>query len=336
MNPILPAASFQLLVSKLLSNVRLKDHDAVITLGKTMLSQMSPNTDPSTIWLVQEAICSAAHETDNYELMNTIAEELLHTANLMDRPDLHIMALCKSSTAKRCLGDGSAALDIAEEARAQAANFPDSFPLRVQVLQVLLAALVEAGQLDEAWKLHNLLDSSLYLIADLHEQGKAYWTLGNLAFLVSEPILGMRYHDRAATLLSPTKDMLLWARFNRASTELRLQAGLFEPSTSDCLSRAEIAFGLVQPGDLDQVGLCMTKSRFVVLGGDPIRGLKMLEEFSADYSGSPEHLIPLYQWWSELLSLTDQSELADEKQKFIEEIVQEKNDESRENVTGGF
>ncbi|UYQ77355.1 hypothetical protein OF385_15270 [Glutamicibacter sp. JL.03c] len=336
MNPTLPSASFQLLVSKLLSNVRLKDHDAVIILGKSMLSQMSPNTDPSTVWLVQEAICTAAHETDNYELMNTLAEELLHTAHLMDRPDLHIMALCKSSTAKRCLGDGGAALDLAEDARVQAANFPDSSPLRVQVLQVLLAALVETGQLHEAWKLHNLLDSSLHLIADLHEQGKAYWTLGNLAFLVSESILGMRYHDRAATLLSPTKDMLLWARFNRASAELRLQAGLLEPATSDCLSRAEIAFGLVQPGELDRVGLCMTKSRFVALGGDPILGLKMLEEFSADYSGSSEHLIPLYRCRSELLALTDQPELADEKQKYITQIVHEKNDESRENVTGGF
>lgn len=336
MDPILPAPSFHLLVSKLLNKVRLKDHDAVIILGKTMFSQISPNTDPSTVWLIQEAVCSAAHETDNYELMNTFAEELLRTANLMDRPDLRIMALCKSSTAKRCIGDGGSALDLAEEARVQAANFPDNSPLRVQALQVLLAALVETGQLHEAWKLHNLLDSSLYLIADLHEQGKAYWTLGNLAFLVSESILGMRYHDRAAKLLSPTKDMLLWARFNRASTELRLQAGLFEPATTDCLNRAEIAFGLVQPGDLDQVGLCMTKSRFTALGGDPIRALKMLEEFNAEYSGSPEHLIPLYQWWSELLASTDQSELADEKQKFIEQIVQEKNDESRTNVTGGF
>lgn len=304
-------------VSRLLQKVHAEDYEAVLKLGTQLLTQLSPTVDPGTAWLVQEALCSAAHEADDYEFMDALATELTHTANLLQRADLHVEALCKSSTAKRCLGQTQAALEMASKARKQSTNFPAESPLRVQVYQVLIAALVESGDFGQAWQLHGQLDECLHLVIDSHEQGKAYWTLGNLAFMVNQPQLGLYYHDRAATLLSPAKDMLLWARFNRASTEMRLQAGIADSATHDCLQRAETAFELIEAGDLDRMGLRMTQSRLAALDGDSERATVLLEDFTAHYSGSGEHLVPLYQWWADLAASTGRQSVARDKQQYV-------------------
>lgn len=304
-------------VSRLLHTVQAEDYEAACTLGRQLLPQLSPETDPETAWLVQDAICSAAHQADDYEFMDSVAAQLLHCAALLDRPDLQVAALCKASTAKRCLGQLEPALALARQARESSIDFPVDSPLRVQIYQVLIAALVESGNFQDAWALHSLLDDCLHLIADPHEQGKAYWTLGNLAFLVDQPQLGLHYHDRAAALLSPAKDMLLWARFNRASTELRLQASLVDQATRDCLRRAETAFELIDAGDLDRMGLCLTQSRLAALSGNPEAGLTLLEDFAADYAGSGEHLVPLYRWWAELLTSLGREALAAQKLHYV-------------------
>ncbi len=304
-------------VSRLLHTVQAEDYEAACALGRELLPRLSVETDPGTAWLVQDAVCSAAHQADDYEFMNSVATQLLHSAALLARPDLQVVALCKASTAQRCLGQLEPALALAHQAREESINFPVDSPLRVKVYQVLIAALVESGNFQDAWALHSLLDNCLHLIADTHEQGKAYWTLGNLAFLVDQLPLGLHYHDRAAVLLSPAKDMLLWARFNRASTELRLQAGLLDSATRDCLRRAETAFELIDAGDLDRMGLRLTQSRLAALSGEPEAGLKLLEDFTADYAGSGEHLVPLYQWWAELLTSLGREALAAKKLQYV-------------------
>lgn len=311
------------MVAELLRAARGGHHERVISFGEQVLESLDSAADPSTYWLVQEAVCAAAHALDDYSFMERVATGMVNTAASLRRPDLRIGALLRVSTARRCQGDQESALAFARSALQDADALPKDSPLRAQLYQVLLAALVESGDPEEAWKFHRELAESLHLIPDEQEQGKVYWTLGNLAFLVGEAELGVQYHQQAATLLSPTENMLLWARFNRASTELRLQAGVLGPATHDCLKRAEVAFGLIEIGDLDRVGLCQTRSRWVAMNGDAGQALALLEDFDRNYRGAPEHLVPLLEWWAELLEANDQPELASRKREAAEATSRE-------------
>lgn len=311
------------MVAELLRAARGGQHEKVISFGEQVLGALDCAADPSTYWLAQEAMCSAAHAVDDYVLMERVASGMMSTAASLHRPDRRIQALLCLSTARRCQGDEESALSFARKALDGADGLAADSPLRVQLYQVLLAAVVEAGRPEDAWKFHIELAESLRLIPDEQEQGKACWTLGNLAFLVGEAELGVQYHQRAATLLRPSEDMLLWARFNRASTEMRLQAGVLGPETHDCLKRAEVAFALLEAGDLDRVGLCLTRSRWAAMNTDPGQALALLEDFVKTYHGAAEHLVPLLQWWAELLDSTDQPALAAEKRHAAEHASRE-------------
>ena len=303
----------QLKVAEVLRAARDGEHEKVTLQGPQVLAQLDPKTEASTYWLVQEALCSAAHAVDDYELMCRVADQMKQTAGQLNRTDLTIKALLAQSTARRCVGDDANALSLARQAQCLVRELDDESPVRVQLYQVLLAALVEAGHPDEAWQLHQHLAGSLHLVADGQEQGKAYWTLGNLAFMVCEPDLGVHYHQRAAELLVPAQDMVLWARFNRATAELRLQAGILNEQVQDCLQRAELAFGLIEAGDLDHAGLCLTRSRAAAVQRDPARAMAILEDFTSRYSGAPEHLVPLLSWWAQLLEQAGEPNAAQHK-----------------------
>ena len=47
--------------------------------------------------------------------------------------------------------------------------------------------------------------------------GEVAWVIGNVAFMRHDYAEGVKYHERAARLLSPPNDIDLWARFNKAS-----------------------------------------------------------------------------------------------------------------------
>ncbi|MFP3570739.1 hypothetical protein, partial [Paraburkholderia sp. SIMBA_030] len=80
--------------------------------------------------------------------------------------------------------------------------------------------------MEDAWRECLVLETLLTDEVDEDTAGKGYWVIGNVAFLTDHVSEGVRYHDQAAEWLSPSKDVDLWARFNRASAEMRLQAKL--------------------------------------------------------------------------------------------------------------
>ena len=61
--------------------------------------------------------------------------------------------------------------------------------------------------------------------------GKGFWAVGNVAFRRGDAAAGLRYHQRAAALLSPRLDVGLWASFNKASASMRLASGLHDEQT---------------------------------------------------------------------------------------------------------
>ncbi len=102
---------------------------------------------------------------------------------------------------------------------------------------------------------------------DLKYAGQSYWAIGNVAFLMQHVDQGVAYHQLAAQSLSPSNDLDLWARFNRASASLRLTAGVVEPETLECIERAELASSIVGGTERDRLELRLTRGQWLVLTG---------------------------------------------------------------------
>ncbi|WP_431711817.1 hypothetical protein [Glutamicibacter uratoxydans] len=291
----------QSIIGEVLAAASDGDYPRVLEFAPLVLDQADQHPDVKDLWLVLDAWGTAAHAVDDYALMKRVAELMIDIARQAQSTEYEILALLERSTAERCAFEHQASLNTAQLALRLARELPQDSPDWVRIYQVIMAALVEIGDLDQAWSFHTDLASSLRLVAASQEQAKGYWTLGNLAFMVGKPAQGVQYHQQAASLMTPANDMLMWARFNRASAEFRLQADITDEATLDCLKRAKLAFMLIEPGDLDAVGLALTESRMLSAQRQDDQALERLERFTAQYSGEPVHLVPLLQWWAELL-----------------------------------
>jgi tetratricopeptide (TPR) repeat protein len=156
--------------------------------------------------------------------------------------------------------EGHRAVDASE----QASGSPD---LQIRALHTLIAALAESDRIDDAWK--ECLRLAELITPDVNSQtaGKAYWVIGNVAYLRRDAAVGTDYHRRAASNLSPSNDLDLWARFNRASAALRLAGGVVEPETLECIERAELAASIVGGSDRDKLELSLTRAHWLFLTG---------------------------------------------------------------------
>lgn len=164
-------------------------------------------------------------------------------------------------------GNLATAVQAARSAVWDAEAAPDQVAIWVEAQNALIAALAESGRLEEAWKECLVLAKLLSAEPSSQTSGLGYWAIGNVAFLLKHISEGVRYHQLAAKNLSPTNDLDLWARFNRASATLRLTAGVIEPETLECIERAELASSIVGGTDRDHLELNLTRAQWLVLTG---------------------------------------------------------------------
>ncbi|GAB3532174.1 hypothetical protein GCM10027403_03980 [Arthrobacter tecti] len=166
-------------------------------------------------------------------------------------------------------GQGSLA-EAAQEARyavTMASRAADSPELRIGAQHALIAALAESDRVEEAWQ--ECLHLADLITPEVNSQtaGKAYWVIGNVAYLRRDSATGTDYHRRAADNLSPSNDLDLWARFNRASAAKRLAGGVVEPETLECIERAEMAASIVGGSERDKLELSLTRAHWLFLTG---------------------------------------------------------------------
>ncbi|WP_222123029.1 hypothetical protein, partial [Staphylococcus epidermidis] len=78
----------------------------------------------------------------------------------------------------------------------------------------------DSGKLDEAWT--ESLSLANMISAEVDEQllGKTYWVIGNVAFLCGKVTEGLLYHNLAAETFTPTRNLDVWAKFNKASAAM--------------------------------------------------------------------------------------------------------------------
>ncbi|MBG6182500.1 tetratricopeptide (TPR) repeat protein [Arthrobacter sp. CAN_A214] len=203
--------------------------------------------------LVSES-ARVAHELENHVLTVESAALTARVSTIL-------------SLALQGSGDLSGALTAARHAAAAVRKTPDQQESHIQAQYTLIAALADSDQLDEAWVECLTLAALLQGNPSSQISGKSYWAIGNVAFLLDQPEEGTKYHRLAAENLSPTNDLELWAKFNRASAEIRLAAGVVQPETLECIDRAELAVSIVGGSERDRIELALTRAHWLVLTG---------------------------------------------------------------------
>ena len=154
--------------------------------------------------------------------------------------------------------------------------------LHVQARQALIAALADSGKLEEAWAECLIMADSVAAEVDDQLLGKAYWVIGNVAFLCNKVEEGLRYHELAAATLSPARNLDVWAKFNTASAAMRLAADIADSDTLRCIERAELAIDVIGGSEEDHILLRLNRGHWNYLAGDWKTAIELLEAVCAD------------------------------------------------------
>jgi tetratricopeptide (TPR) repeat protein len=167
----------------------------------------------------------------------------------------------------------------ADEARSAAELMTGEADIEINVTArlALIAALGESGRLDEAWEESLHLAQVISVEVDDQLLGKAYWAIGNAAFLSSRVDAGLEYHELAAATFSPARNLDVWAKFNNASAAMRLAADVADAATLRCIERAELATDVIGGSAENALLLKLNRGHWNYLAGDPAAAVELLD-----------------------------------------------------------
>ncbi|MET1020960.1 MAG: helix-turn-helix domain-containing protein, partial [Arthrobacter sp.] len=191
-----------------------------------------------------------------------------------------------------CHGQGQLAVAVghAQEAVRLCAELPKGSTLIIGALRALIGALAESGRLDEAWEYCQAMNEQMDDHSMTQLAGEVAWVIGNVAFMRHDYPEGIKYHERAAQLLSPANDIDLWARFNKASAAVRLSSGIVEPETLTSIERAELALSIVGGNKTDQLEVAFIRARWLYLTGDIVAAVQKLREIHSEKGALARHV----------------------------------------------
>lgn len=226
--------------------------------------------------------------------------ELKECQNLVQRLLDHPMASesvglgvrARQMLAAVCHGRGELAVAVghAEEAVRLCAQLPKGSTLIIGALRALIGALAESGRLDEAWQYCQDMNAQMDNHSMTQLAGEVAWVIGNVAFMRHDYAEGIKYHERAAQMLSPANDIDLWARFNKASAAVRLSSGIVEPETLTSIERAELALSIVGGNRTDELEVAFIRARWLYLTGDIVAAVQKLREIHAERDALARHV----------------------------------------------
>ena len=246
--------------------------------------------------------------------------ELLLDSPISDsNPDLKARALLMRASALRNKSQHVPAIAAARDALTTLNTIDGHLDIHAEAYQGLIASLVEAGMTDDAWSLREDLKAILDRISNSKVASSGYWTLGNLALAHGRHAEGLDYHDRASELLAPTNDMHAWARFNKATADVQLQAGIANDQTLHCIDRAQLAYDIIGGSEPELMGLAVTRARWSLAAGEPLRASEVLQEAFGSASGDDdsEHISAHLLWAQILTELGREVEAQHERDKAI-------------------
>jgi hypothetical protein len=240
-------------------------------------------------WWAMTYLGAESHLSDaNFEGCAEAASRLImepHAISPQLRAQVHILM------AKAHQGSGLLESAAAEaKAAVELTNNEFDVDVNVEARQALIATLADAGKLDEAWS--ESKDLAGVISDDWDEQlaGKAYWVIGNVAFLCDNVEEGLRFHELAAATFSPARDLNIWAKFNKASAAMRLAANVADPDTLRCIERAELATDVIGGSENDLLLLRRNRAHWSYLVGDTASAVAILEDICTSETTTPQVL----------------------------------------------
>ncbi|WP_427173101.1 hypothetical protein [Arthrobacter sp. 92] len=259
-----------------------RDYEAAKTQAARAAAQALEADDRSAWWnmvyLQAECLRDEGTIPECMELARRLTEDRLSH----EFPSLAARAYTLLAISQQGLGRLPEAVTAATIAAEAIAGDSEYVYLHVEAQRALIAALAESRLLDDAWTQSLLLESLLTELVDEDTAGKAYWVIGNVAFLSGRLHEGGHYHDLAAERLSPSRDVDLWARFNRASAVMRLEAELADPATLRCIERAELATEVVGGSRRDLLEMSFARAHWHYLTGDMPTAISILGPLCAE------------------------------------------------------
>ena len=217
-------------------------------------------------------------DAERFEECADLATELI--SGLEPQPNPHDQAHAHILLAKARQGAGL--LEEAAEAALIAVNLTPGeldLDINIKARQALISALADGGRLDSAWKESKLLAEVISEEVENQLAGKAYWVIGNVAFLCDKVQEGLKYHEHAAATFSPAKNLDVWAKFNKASAAMRLAANIADADTLRCIERAELATDVIGGSANDRMLLKLNRAHWSLLAGEPLAAIQLLQDF---------------------------------------------------------
>lgn len=258
-----------------------RDFDEAFRLAAEAAELARDAGDELAWWNMRYLQAECLRDQGSIEEFLALASTLNDHSLTASSPELGAKAQTMVAIGLQGLGRLAEAATMAADAAKLAATDPDLLYVQVLAQRALIAALAESRLLDDAWRECLVLETLITDDVDEDTAGKGYWVIGNVAFLADRVIDGGRYHDLAAERLSPSKDVDLWARFNRASAEMRLQAKLGDAATLRCIERAELATDIVGGSERDHLEMSLVRAHWNSLIGDMQEALAILEPLCA-------------------------------------------------------
>lgn len=217
------------------------------------------------------------------------AGRLARHALAEQNPLLEAKARALQSLALQGLGQLPEALALARAAVDTPNALEHGADSKLDAQLVLIAVLAESGDLGNAWREAEAVAGIIGDDVGLEEAGKAYWAIGNVAFLIGKNREATHYHGLAASCLSPSNDVNLWALFNKASAFMRLTANMVEPETLQCIERAEMALSITGGTTQDELDVALIRAYWCYLTGEVPAARQRMSAILEDASSMAPH-----------------------------------------------
>lgn len=206
------------------------------------------------------------YDLGNMDDCISTVEALVEHPAVAAYPELVAQARILLAHALQDKGASERALIAAEEAA-------DAVPeqtgqLRLVLQHSIVSTLAEKGETEEAWREALVIDSLVGPESGAKVRGMAYWAIGNAAFMSGRVEQGQEYHQRAAEALATVGDVNLWALFNKAAANMRLEAGLIDSETLECIERAEVAMSVSDGNTADKLEIMLSRAHWEYASGN--------------------------------------------------------------------